>query len=98
MVKFDWDNSKAKSNFKKHKISFEQAMTAFDDPNALIAPDEKHSTPSEKREWLIGESDVGVLVVVFTIRQPGNIYRIISARKAQRKEKKLYEQAKTIPL
>lgn len=97
-MKFVWSLDKAERNLAKHQISFEQAITAFDDPNALIAPDPKHSTPSEKREWLIGESDVGVLVVVFTIRQPGNIYRIISARKAQRKEKKLYEQAKTIPI
>jgi hypothetical protein len=44
-----------------------EATTAFDDPWALRAPDPKHSTPEEGRTWLIGEGDVGVLVVVFTI-------------------------------
>jgi uncharacterized DUF497 family protein len=45
-MKFEWDSPKAVANMKKHKISFELAITVFDDPNALIAPDEKHSTPN----------------------------------------------------
>jgi len=53
---------------------------------------------TEKREWLLGESDSGVLVVIFTIRQPGNIYRLISARLANRKERKQYEQIKDISI
>ena len=89
---------KAQANRRKHKISFEEALTAFDDPYALIAPDEKHSTLHEKREWLIGESTPGVLVIVFTLRESRTKVRIISARKAKRKERKLYEKAKTIPL
>ena len=44
-----------------------------------MAPDPKHSTASEERRWLIGESDIGVVVVVFTIRQPDSIYRLITA-------------------
>ncbi|NBX77626.1 MAG: BrnT family toxin, partial [Proteobacteria bacterium] len=78
-MRFDWDHLKAEKNLKKHGVSFEVAITAFDDPFALITVDEKHSR-TEKREWLLGESDSGVLVVIFTIRQPGNIYRLISAR------------------
>ena len=67
-MKFEWDSKKASSNKKKHGISFGDAITAFDDPYALIAPDRKHSTEEEIREWLIGETDNGVLVVIFTRR------------------------------
>ena len=96
-MRFEWDKPKAESNFKKHKIKFETAITAFDDPYALIAPDEKHSTAREKREWIIGESDHGVLVIVFTRRIKGAIYRIISARKANKKERRIYEEYKKLP-
>jgi hypothetical protein len=97
-LKFDWNADKAASNYKKHKITFELAITVFDDPSALIAPDEKHSTEDEIREWIIGLSDNGVLVVIFTKRLSGRIYRIISARKASRRERKLYEEFKRLPL
>jgi len=97
-IKFDWDSSKADSNKKKHGISFELALTVFDDPNALIALDEKHSTDDEIREWIVGLSDNGVLVVIFTKRMNGRIYRIISARKASRRERKLYEEFKKLSL
>lgn len=96
-MKFEWDSKKAKSNSEKHGIPFEIAITAFDDPFALIALDPKHSR-HEVREWLIGESDRGVLTVVFTKRQPGPCYRIISARRASRRERKLYEIYRRIPL
>jgi uncharacterized DUF497 family protein len=97
-MRFDWDPTKNAANLKKHRISFEQAITVFDDPFALIAPDPKHSTEKETREWIIGESDQGVLVLIFTIRQPGNVYRIIGARRAKRKERAQYEKSKTISL
>ena len=70
------------------------AITVFDDPYALIAPDEKHSILTEKREWIIGESDIGVLVIVFTKRLKGAVYRLISARKANKKERRKYEEYK----
>jgi uncharacterized DUF497 family protein len=97
-VRFEWDDAKATANQSKHGISFEQAITAFDDPYALIAPDPSHSMPGEERRWLIGEADGGVLVVVFTIRGAGDVYRLISARPANRKERRGYEQSKRIPL
>ena len=97
-MRFEWDERKAASNRDKHRISFEDAITAFDDPFALMAADAAHSTPTEDRRWLIGEADVGVLVVVFTVRMPGDIYRIISARRASRKERKRYEESKGISL
>ena len=97
-MRFEWDKQKAAINFKKHKINFEMAITVFDDPYALIAPDEKLSTIKEKREWIIGESDNGILVVVFTRRIQGAIYRIISARKANKQERRIYEEYKKLPL
>lgn len=93
-MRFDWDKNKDEANILKHGISFEVAITAFDDPYALIAPDPKHSK-SEVREWLIGESDFGVLVIVFTKRVE-KIIRIISARQASKKERVLYEEYKRI--
>jgi uncharacterized DUF497 family protein len=97
-MRFGWDERKATANREKHGITFEQAITAFDDPFALIAPDPAHSRPTEDRRWLIGASDVGVLVVVFTIREPGAVHRIISARRASRRERRRYEQSKRIPV
>ncbi len=59
-MKFDWDQNKNSNNEKKHRISFTESITVFDDPFALIAPDPKHSTENEIREWIIGEADMGV--------------------------------------
>ena len=97
-MRFEWDLSKAKINLKKHRVTFEEAITAFDDPFALIERDEEHSSAQEIREALIGEAEPGVLVIIFTIRHAGEVYRIISARKASRKERRLYEEAKRIPI
>ncbi len=97
-MRFDWDSSKAKSNKMRHGVTFEEALTAFDDPFALIERDHEHSTPEEIREAIIGEATPGILVVIFTIREYGQVFRIISARRANRKERKLYEEAKRIPI
>ncbi len=96
-ARFEWDPKKAASNLTKHKISFAQAIRAFDDPFALIAPDEDHSQ-EEEREWIIGEADPGVLVIIFTRREAEEVFRLISARKANKKEKAVYEAFKRIPL
>lgn len=94
-MRFEWDAAKDEANLKKHGVLFKTAITAFDDPWALVAPDSKHSTATESREWLIGEADGGkVLVVIFTKRSQGRIYRIISARPASRRERKSYEEFK----
>ncbi len=97
-MRFEWDQRKAAGNLAKHGIAFDMAITAFDDPFALIASDPSDSTAAEQRRWLIGEADSGVLVVVFTIRATGDVYRIISARRANRKERRRYEQSKGIPV
>jgi uncharacterized DUF497 family protein len=95
-MRFEWDPKKAAINHEKHKVRFVDAITAFDDPYALIAPDHDHSTLNEFRQWLIGEADTGVLVIIFTIRQPDDVYRIISARPANRKERRQYVESKKL--
>jgi hypothetical protein len=75
-----------------------EAITAFDDPFALVAVDTRHSTPNEERTWLIGAADVAVLVIVYTTRDAGEVLRIISARRASRRERKRYEEARGISI
>ncbi len=88
-MRFDWDENKAESNFRKHGITFDDAVTIFADPYLLFTEDVKHSE-EEEREWGIGEAENGlIIVVVFTVR--GDTFRIISARKATKKERKQYE-------
>ena len=87
---FEWDEEKAKANLKKHKVSFEEAGTVFDDPLYLIFVDPDHSF-EEKRFIIMGESNKNrLLVVSFTMREPK--IRLISARKATRAERKNYEE------
>ncbi len=94
-VTFEWNDKKAELNASKHGISFKTAAFAFDDPNAFIIEDAKHSI-HETRQWLIGDSGFGMLVVVFTLRPPDQTIRIISARRASRRERRIYEKNKRI--
>ena len=87
-MKFEWDENIQQQNQQKHKISFEEATTVWTDPLALIAPDPTHSI-TEQREWIIGQSyESRILVVVFTMRE--ETIRIISARPANKSERKKY--------
>ena len=89
MLIFEWDFKKAKTNIEKHGVSFEEASTAFRDPLSLTIDDPLHSR-DEERWVLIGMSyNNHLLVIVHTER--GNNIRIISARKATKKERKYYE-------
>jgi len=98
-MRFEWDPAKHTTNLRKHGVPFEEAATVFDDPWALVAPDEAHSTPIEAREWLIGEGDGGrTLVVVFTRRDGGAVVRLVSARPADRKERGIYGKSKGISI
>ncbi len=90
---FEWDEEKAKANFKKHKVSFDEAITVFSDPLSITIPDPDHSI-DEERYIDIGTSDKGrVLVVVYTER--GANIRIISCRKATPAERRRYEEEGT---
>lgn len=92
---FDWDPNKAKVNLKKHGVSFEQSSGIFIDPRAVTVFDDERSE-NEDRWATIGIDKNGILlVVVHTFRQVDNRYikiRIISARKATRKEIKQYQE------
>ena len=88
-MRFEWDPEKAAENLAKHDISFDQAIKAFDDPDALFIIDSEHSE-GELREKLLGMADdTGIVLVVFTERH-GEVIRIISAREATKRETKLY--------
>ncbi len=85
-IKFDWDKNKATKNLVKHKVSFEEAQSVFDDDNARLIFDPDHSE-DEDRFILLGLSySLKVLVVVHCYKDEENIIRLISARKATKKE------------
>ena len=87
---FEWDKRKSVSNKKKHGISFEEAQTVFVDENALLIHDPDHSG-EEDRFILLGLSAKDrFLVVCHCYRKSDEIIRIISARKATKKEQKQY--------
>jgi len=89
-LQFEWDGNKALRNQEKHQVSFEEAVTVFSDPLALIFEDESHSI-TEMREIIIGHSSRNRLILVcFTERSAA--IRIISARRATRTERKDYEE------
>ena len=88
-MKFEWDANKAKSNVIKHKISFEEAQTVFDDDFTLTINDDKHSI-DEKRFITIGYSASGRLLIVCHTFEESKI-RIISARKPTKTERENYE-------
>ena len=89
MLTFEWDPQKAESNIEKHGVSFEEASTVFRDPLSLTIDDPLHST-AEERMVQIGISHKNrLLVVVHTER--GDKIRILSARKAIKKERNNYE-------
>ncbi|WP_456369597.1 BrnT family toxin [Thermodesulfatator atlanticus] len=90
---FEWDPIKARLNQRKHRVSFERACTIFKDPHALSIYDEEHSLREDR--WITLGMDINgtILVVVHTYEQISKgkcKIRIISARKATRKEIKQY--------
>lgn len=92
--RFEWDPEKAESNAVKHGVRFEEAMLACDAPCALITGDILHSSEAETRNRLIGSLGPIVLTVIFTIRSSTGRIRLISARLANRKERRHYEKEK----
>ncbi|MGB7219758.1 MAG: BrnT family toxin [Vicinamibacterales bacterium] len=89
---FEWDARKAGENLAKHGVAFDEAATVFADPDALDGPDVRHSD-AEARFLRLGRSVLGrVLMVAYTLRSSGNgeTIRIISARRASRKERTAY--------
>lgn len=90
-LEFQWDPAKAAANLRKHRVSFPEATTAFDDPLSITIADPDHST-REDRYLLLGRLRGGRLVVVAHADRGADI-RIISARPADRHERRAYEEA-----
>jgi uncharacterized DUF497 family protein len=89
-IEFEWDRRKARSNLKKHGVSFDEASTVFGDPLARTIHDPLHSD-DEDRFVILGESHLRrLLVVVFVDR--GERIRILSAREPTRRERRDYEE------
>ncbi len=89
-LRFEWDRDKATTNERKHGVTFAEASTAFRDPHSVSVPDPDHSA-REARWLLLGVSKVGRLLVVAHTER-GDAIRIVTARSATRRERKLYEE------
>jgi uncharacterized DUF497 family protein len=95
IIGFSWDDRKNFANQKKHRVSFEEAQTVFFDEHAFdehaIEYDDPDHSDSEDRYLMLGHSyRIRVLVVSYTLRKNDAEIRIISARKATKKEQKAY--------
>jgi uncharacterized DUF497 family protein len=89
-VRFEWDANKASINLERHQISYHEAIEAFFDPNAVDDYDAEHSD-NETRYNLIGFSSHRLLFIVYTEPEE-SVIRLISARKAEKKHQRIYEQ------
>jgi hypothetical protein len=88
-MQFEWDPEKAKRNYRKHRVSFEEAVTVFYDPLSATFDDPDHSV-GEQRLITIGFSSRGRLLVV-SHAERGKASRLISARRATAHERKKHE-------
>jgi uncharacterized protein len=89
-MRIEWDPVKAKLNLEKHGVPFEEAATAMSDPMTVTGPDPDHSR-YEERYITFGVSERGRIIVV-SHTEDGETIRIISARKASKGERELYEE------
>jgi uncharacterized DUF497 family protein len=89
---FEWDPRKAAANSDKHGVSFDEAVTVFLDPDALDGPDLEHSSAEARFRRLGLSLDGRVLMVVYTRRRTSHAetVRLISARRASRRERAAY--------
>jgi len=91
MIRFEWDKSKASSNKRKHGVSFEEAQSVFYVDFAVQFFDDENSE-EEDRFLILGHSNQSrILLICHCEKDSGNLIRIISARKATTKERKLYQ-------
>ena len=87
-MKFEWDDAKSDACFARRGFDFAYAIRAFLDPNRIVVPDHRWDY-GEDRYRLLGRIEGRVFVLIYTFR--GSAIRIISARKANRKEVRDYE-------
>jgi len=89
-MRFEWDEKKASRNLLKHNVSFEEAVTVFDDPLSKTFPDPDHSH-DEERFIIIGASESGKILVIAHTDDEKTV-RIINAREATYGERRSYEE------
>lgn len=92
---FDWDPVKARQNLQTHRVSFERAARIFLDPFAISIFDEKHSESEDRWITIGSEANEVLLVVIHTFRNvdtENSLIRVISARKATKKEVQQYHE------
>ncbi|QTA90817.1 BrnT family toxin [Desulfonema magnum] len=86
---FVWDEKKARKNLISHNISFEEACEVFFDPFYKLEDASRHG---EERRGLIGYSESGRMLYVVSVEKGDEAWRIVSARKAVKKERRQYEE------
>lgn len=84
---FEWDSTEARANKAKHRVTFEEAITVFFDPARILDIDE--TDQDDERWWTIGLAGSRLFFVVYTERD-NDVIRIISARKASKREERTY--------
>jgi hypothetical protein len=89
---FEWNRGKAASNVRKHGVTFEEAATIFGDVHGVMIADPDHSE-DESRFLLVGRSGLRRILVVVSVER-GERVRLISARRAVRKEMRIYEEGR----
>jgi len=90
MNKVEWDDPKAAANLRKHGVSFEDAQQVFMDTDGILLGDPDHSDDEERFLLLGADFQMRILVVVHCYREPDDVIRIVSARKATRREQATY--------
>lgn len=90
MIRFEWDPAKARANVRRHGVSFEEAQSVFYDEFAVQFFDEDHSSDEERFLMLGMSSGARLLLVCHCEREAGNVIRIISARRATKRESAFY--------
>ena len=88
---YEWDEDKNAANYRKHGVRFEEASTVFSDPMSIVFKDWNHPTVEERFVILGISSSANILLVCHCLRGDGDIIRIISARKADKDEERIYE-------
>jgi uncharacterized DUF497 family protein len=91
-VRFEWDAKKARNNLTKHGVAFDEAVTVFYDGLSVTIADPEHSA-DEDRSIIVGHSSRNRLMVVVHV-EDGNTIRIISAREATARERRVYEEGR----
>lgn len=89
-LRFEWDAHKETQNRRKHGVSFAEAVTVFSDEHALLIDEPDHSTREDRFALLGLSARLRTLVVVHCYREREAVIRIISARKATRRERDIY--------